>query len=127
VDDFSAALRVYVDQLKGGRSDDAWFRLVEMGPRTLPTLMEAFGSSKDERVRERIVTVAAEYRAAEAVPFLSEALHAPEGRLWKAALDGLVNLGGEAALRVLQEARRPANDERRAWLDEAIAQVSGRG
>jgi hypothetical protein len=44
--------------------------------------------------------------------------------MWKAALDGLVILGDQAALDALCEARTIASREQRPWLEEAIQQVS---
>jgi len=67
-------------------------------------------------------------RTAAALPFLQELLNGSDSGLWKVALDGLVTLGDNPAIRnviveTLVAARENANAEKRSWIDEAIEQI----
>ena len=64
-----------------------------------------------------------EYRTPAAVPFLLSALSDRRADIWKAALDGLVILGGALALEGLREARANASREQRPWIDDAMQDI----
>jgi hypothetical protein len=75
------------------------------------------------------VRIVWESRDAEGVPLLESALADSADLVWKEALDGLVAIGGAAALQALSQARvrltKEARDpDKRAWIDEAIDQIN---
>ena|ERR1700682_666784 len=114
----------YVPELSGPKAEDAWHSLVEAGPTALPYLVDAFGTATAPQVRVSLVRVIAEYRSAEGVPFLEALLRNDEPEIWKAALDGLVMCGGEAALAALRAAKAIATSGKREWIDEAVGQIT---
>lgn len=69
------------------------------------------------------------FRDAAVLPTLSKALYDPSPLIWKEALNGLVTLGSEDCIKVMEAARtRPFKNERasiyfKEWLDEAIQQL----
>ncbi len=99
-------------------------------PETLPFVAAAYHLEPDARRRESIIYCLWQFRDPVALPTLAAALHDREERVWKEALDGVVALGGPAALRVLDEARAAFQDGpgvrlRKEWIDEAIGQMGG--
>jgi HEAT repeats len=114
----------YVSQLSGSNAEDAWHSLVEAGPAALPHVVQAFERAVDRDVRVALVEVVSEYRSPEAVPFLAALLREPDAKLWKAALDGLVMVGGSAAFNALASTRLTSLPEQRDWIDEAMSQIT---
>jgi HEAT repeat protein len=117
-------VRDYVGQLAGPRADDAWHSLVEAGPSGLPYVVEAFRATPDTGIRVSLIEVVGQYRSSEAVPFLAGLLYDRDPEIWKAALDSLVTIGGPAVRDALAAAEMAATEERRAWIAEAIQQVT---
>jgi hypothetical protein len=113
----------YVAELSGPNAFNAWHSLIEAGPSALPLVVEAFQAATDVQVKLSLVKLVSEYRSEYAVPFLSSCLADRRTDIWKAALDGLVILGGAPAMEVLREARSTAAREQRYWLDEAMQQI----
>src|SRR5215510_13211857 len=113
----------YVAQLTGPGADDAWHSLVDAGPAALPHLVDAFNRTGDRRVRVYLVQIISEYRSTEGITFFETLLKSDDAEIWKAALDGLVTLGGEAALHALSTAGASAAPEKQTWLDEARKQI----
>jgi hypothetical protein len=126
--DVRAAVTHYLAMLSDPDAPDPCRSLWEMGEVTLPYLVEAFERTQSREVQQRIGEVVCQLRAPAALPFLQELLNGSDSRLWKLALDGLVTLGGNPAIRnvvveTLVAARENANADKRAWIDEAIEQV----
>jgi hypothetical protein len=117
----------YISRLTGPSAEDAWHSLVEVGPRALPLLVEAFHESSDLGRRCALIDVAAQYRVDDAVPFFAGCLDSVDPMLWRAALDGLVTVGSRRALESLTLARQVVSSERSEWIDEAIEQVQEGG
>jgi len=119
----------YLQWLREGRREEAFFALLEMDHGVLPELIAAFRAEPDHQVRAFIVEVVWQHRQPSVIPFLGEALCDSEPAVWQQAMDGLVSLGSPAALGVLRSARtrqfrRPRDaDSFLASLEEAIAQV----
>lgn len=113
----------YVSQLSGPNAEGACYSLVEAGPGALPHVVEAFHGVTDPNAKSALVAVISEYRSAEGVPFLTDLLRDRDAEYWKAALDGLVMVGGPAALEALASTRGRSTPEQREWIDEAIAQI----
>lgn len=117
-------VQAYVLQLSGPAADNAWHLLVEAGPAALPHVVEAFNATSDPAVKIALLQIVCEYRSADAIPFFDALLRNGHSEIWKAALDGLVTIGGRATLDVLARAREPATAERRKWIDESVGQIS---
>jgi hypothetical protein len=112
-----------VAQLSGPNAEDAWHSLVEAGSAALPYVVEAFDAAHDDRIKVSLVEVVGQYRLAEGVPLLTVSLRHPNADIWKAALDGLVMLGGQPALDALILARTTAPPDQGALITEAIEQI----
>jgi cellobiose-specific phosphotransferase system component IIA len=54
---------------------------------------------------------------------LERLLRDRSAEIWKAALDGLVMFGGQAALEALVVAKATVTEEQREWIDEAVGQI----
>ena len=126
--DISEAVRYYLDQLRDGACEDAFFGLLDLGPEAMPLLIAAAAEPENHDVRANLVEVIWQYRRPEAVAFLGAALDNSEPAVWQQALDGLVVLGGPAAARQVREAlERLAEDGARGasedWLREALEQM----
>jgi hypothetical protein len=119
----------YLTRLRDGQGEDAFFGLIEAGPGAVPLLIAAFAKPENRAVRADLVRCVWEYRERKALVFLAEVLHDPEPTVWKAALDGIVSLGGREAIRTLEaaHARLSAADARSGitaeWIDEAVEQL----
>lgn len=128
--DIGGAVRYYLDRLRNGASEDAFFGLLELGPEAMPILIAAASEPPNRDIRAGLVEVIWQYRRLEAIEFLSTALDDTEPAVWKQALDGLVALGGPAAAQQLREAlgrlshcgteRGPSEE----WLREALEQIA---
>ena len=121
--DLRAYVAYYVPQLSGPAAVDAWHSLVEAGPAALPYVVAAFPATSDPAARLVLVQIIAAYRSEEAIPFFAACLQQTDTEVWKAALDGLVSLGGRGALDVLTAARDTAPPEKREWVSEAVDQI----
>lgn len=115
----------YLAALRGADHDNAYHSLIELGPQIIPLVMRHFRSEPDPAIRATLVNIAWQTNSRDAIPLLTEALNAVEPGVWKKALDGLVSLGGPAALDVIRQARGRMPDKAE-WLDEAIEQMTDR-
>jgi hypothetical protein len=113
----------YVAELSGPNAFTAMHSLMEAGPSALSLVVEAFHAATDPQVQVSLVKLVSEYRTEYAVPFLSSCLTNRRTEIWKAALEGLVILGGASAMEGLREARAGTPRELRHWIDEAIQQI----
>jgi HEAT repeat protein len=113
----------YVAELSGPNAFSALHSLIEAGPSALPLVVEAFQAATDPQVRLSLVKLVSEYRSEAAVPFLALCITDRSNAIWRAALDGLVILGGASAMEALREARTAATTYQRPWIDEAMQQI----
>jgi hypothetical protein len=113
----------YVAELSGPNAFTAWHSLIEAGPSALPLVVEAFQVAADPQVKVSLVKLVSEYRTEYAVPFLSSCLVDRRTDIWRAALDGLVILGGASAMEALREARAAVPPNQRHWIDDAMQQI----
>ena len=95
-------------------------------------MAKAYRLETDRRRRAVLVHCLWQFRDAAALPALASALSNPDDGVWKEALDGIVTLGGEAAVQVLAAARGelsrgPDQTIRSEWIDEAIQKVRRSG
>jgi len=107
----------------------AYHSLIELGPRVLPELERQLATSRDTRFRAALVELARQLHAEDALPLFAASLRDPSPEVWKAALDGLVDLASPASLLLLQEAveREPpgntTSSDWQAWVREALQQA----
>lgn len=116
----------YIRALRGGDRENAYHRLIELGPGVIPLLATSFRSETDVSIRSSLVKIAWNVNSPNAIPLLEEALNTSEPDVWKEALDGLVSLGGGTALDVVRRAGVQAggHGNKRKWLDEATRHIS---
>jgi hypothetical protein len=118
----------YLERLRQGQAEEAFFGLIEADSAVLPALIEAFPRDENRGIRAQIVQCIWRHRRPEALGFLADLLYDPDKAVWQEALDGLVALGGCEAIRVLQEVQRRLPADRaggitREWVDEALEQL----
>jgi hypothetical protein len=116
----------YLQMARCGSHEAAFHGLIDLGPQVIPSLLEAYRSESDPLVRALIVEVVWQHRCPSTLDFLADALDDPHPAVWKQALDGLVAHASPEAEHRLRAAacRLDAEDERQAWFEEAIGQIS---
>jgi hypothetical protein len=123
VNTFDETVAQHLAALHGADRENAYHRLIELGPGVIPLVTTRFQQERDPIMRSTLVNIAWRAHASSAVPLLQEAVEDAEPRIWKEALDGLVAVGGSDALDAMRQARERAKGEKAAWLDEAIDQI----
>ena len=117
----------HIERLRAG--EDVFLPLAQAEDAVVPRLIEAFRAEHDPDVRAALVEIIWQHRLPETIEFLAQALADDAPEVWKNALDGLVALGGEAAIEALQSARDrisvhgQATADRVEWIDEAVRQI----
>jgi HEAT repeat protein len=115
----------WIAALHGSSSEQSFCRL-KSAPEALRHLIEALDREPDARRRATLVHFLWQLRDPAALPTIATALEDVDERVWKEALDGVITLGSQAALELL-EARRgvqsSSSSVKRRWLEEAIDQV----
>jgi HEAT repeat protein len=107
----------------------AYHSLIELGPQVLPLLQTQLAASRDARLRAALVEIARQMHSTDALPVFEIALRDPSPEVWKAALDGLVDLASPASVLLLEEAaeREPPGrtdvSEWEDWVREALEQA----
>src|SRR5688572_15840733 len=97
----------YLEAIRRGEVEDAYHNLLEADAAVIPVLVQMMDSEQDATARAILLEVVWQRWQADAIPVLVKALHDQDPEVWKTALDGLVAIGGTAALDVLQTAHRP--------------------
>jgi hypothetical protein len=128
VRDIREAIHYYMDQLREGESERAFFGLLELGPGAMPVLIAAASEPQNRDIRANLVEIIWQYRRPEAIGFLGTALDDTESAVSKQALDGLVALGGSAAAEQVREALGRSGfglvrGVSKEWLSEALDQI----
>ena len=98
------------------------------GIAALPIFSAAFDRESDPTRRAYITRIVWRYRDIAALPTLAKAIRDGNEAVWKDAVDGLVYVGGESALRILRDsledvAMLPDAANRQEWIEEAITQI----
>jgi hypothetical protein len=78
-----AEVRAVLKEFRSGDKEAAFFELLEMPGDLLPIMIDIFRSERLPEVRAFLVKVAWERRDVAALPFLGEALNAPEEKSGK--------------------------------------------
>src|SRR6059036_2564145 len=76
----------------------AYHSLVELGPPVLPELEKHLATSRDATFRAALVELTRQLHSEDALPLFEAALRDPSPGVWKAGLDGLVDLASPASL-----------------------------
>lgn len=125
----AALVEHYLREWRSGGWAAAYHALIELGPGVLSHLQARFAESRDAAFRAALVELALNLHSPDALPLFAAALRGPESGVWKAALDGLVDLASPAAAAILEEALtstppgRTSVADWTSWLDEALQQV----
>jgi HEAT repeat protein len=124
-----ALVQHYLREWDSSGWGSAFHSLVELGPRALPELEEQLAASRNGRFRAALVELARHMHSQAALSLFDSALRDPAPEVWKAALDGLVDLASPASLLLLQQAaeREPPGgtdpSDWQAWIGEALHQA----
>ena len=119
------AVAYYLSKARSGALEDAFHGLRELGPAALPAMQSAYRDEADPIVRALLVEVIGHHRQPSTIDFLADALEDSAPVVWKQALDGLVALASPDSLRALRSAAdREADEDRRAWIEEAADQTA---
>jgi HEAT repeat protein len=123
------ALSEYLELMRTGDWEQAFFGLLDLGNEVVPLLIAEAARAENKPIRAGLVEVIWQHRDARSIEFLGQALSDPEPEVWKQALDGLVAIGGEQATVWLKTAQeRLARGEIRnglsaEWISEALEQL----
>lgn len=123
VTDRSKAVAAYLEELRGPRHDDAYHRLIELGPESLPLVEAQFRREDSPSIRARLVEVAWQTRSPDALPLLSDALRDSHTIVWRSALDGLVTIASSEARAILLAVLQAPAPGQRKWIEEALSQI----
>src|SRR5690349_21810228 len=93
----SEALSHYLELLRAGDSENAFFGLLELGEEAVPLLIAEAVKPANHAIRAKLVEVIWQSRSPNAIHFLGESLGDPDPAVWKQALDGLVAIRGPEA------------------------------
>jgi hypothetical protein len=127
----SDPVQEYLRQLRQPDHDAAFFSLIEADAAIVPRLIEAYHTEADPHTRAILIEVIWQHRLPSSLDFLAQALHDDRPEVWKAALDGIVGIGGDAGLVLLVQykdqlqANPEPSDVRLRWIEEAIQQLTG--
>jgi len=125
----------YLEKMCSTRSEDAFFSLLHLGERYIPSLIAAYQNEKNPSVQALLVEIVWQHRSIKALSFLGDVLHNPHSEVWQCALDGFAALPNVFSLDLLQEERQrfldPLNDKNNCkqatehvkWIDEIIDKI----
>ena len=105
--------------------ENSFFALIEAGAEILP-LLEAQFSIESSPQRRRIITrIIWEYRAPSSLAFLASVLYDPDESVWQEALNGIITIGGEAAVAVLRAELPTSSLYKNEYIVEALGLLNG--
>ena len=119
----------YLERLRNGEAEVAFFALIEARPSIVETLIRELDRGENRLIRADIVRCVWQHRLPETVGLLGSLLHDSEGMVAREALDGLVAIGGDKVRETLLEHRKRLAIESANrlitvdWLDEALEQL----
>lgn len=119
----------YLKELRGWNCENACFSLLEADNSCLPLLIQAYYAETRVDVSAMLVEIIWQHRQPETLGFLAEVLQEPHRELWRAALDGIVTLGGRSGLDILKAEKerlleKRDRSERIEWIDEVAEQIA---
>ncbi len=125
----------YIKRLGGPENDNARQCLIEADHSIITYLIDAFHAEKNAAMRGGLVEIVWQHRVSQplVMDFLAEALNDQQSEVWKNALDGLVSLGGDTSIQILElckkqiSSERNTNPEKLEWIDEALQQIAEKG
>lgn len=114
----------YLQELREGNSENAYFSLVEADSSIVPLLQDAYYQEDDVSIKAQIVEIISQHRLSHSIGFLVDRIKDGEPCVWRAALDGMVMQSSQASLKALEIISTEINDsERVEWIKEAINQL----
>jgi len=118
----------YLAEWSGPGWAHAFHSLIELGPTALPELERHFSSLRDDRLRAELVVIARHLHTDRSLSLFEAALRDRAPEVWKAALDGLVDLASPDAIGILRGGLAhppPGTSEAdwRSWIEEALEQA----
>lgn len=112
----------YIAEYREGRCDNAFHGLIDLNPKLIPELIEAYDSSDDPELKVFVIKVVSEFRKEPALCFLRHALRRDEVPIWRSALDGLAMVESQESLDAMEQVLSSVADAgKRAWIQEAIS------
>jgi HEAT repeat protein len=123
--DIAEIVSHYLNELRKGDSENAFFSLIEADRSAIPYLQKAARQETDPEIKATLVEIIWQHRATETIPFLAELLTDPHDEVWKAALEGLVTICCPESITVLENALVNPDTilNRREWIEEALDQA----
>ncbi|MBN2371761.1 MAG: HEAT repeat domain-containing protein [Vicinamibacteria bacterium] len=126
--DLEALVDHYLTEWSSSGWAHAFHSLVELGPVALSELEKRFSSTRDDALRAEIVVIVRHLHTDLSVPLFEAALADRSPEVWKAALDGLVDLASPEAIALLERSRTQppagtAEAEWESWVSEALDQA----
>jgi hypothetical protein len=116
-----------LSEFQAGRSDDAFHSLIDAGPDIIPELINLYEDSEDIGIRVFLIEVISEFRLPVSLNFLRHSLRQENPKIWKRALNGLAMVESVEAYEALDHVQASVVDaEKRAWIEEAMADLSTR-
>jgi HEAT repeat protein len=118
----------YLHQLRQSKNEDAFFALIHLDESQVPDLINAYHDQTNLDIQPLLVEIVSHYKLPTSLDFLMGALQSSNPQVWKNALDGIVSIGGQASIQVLEEEKQRLQggknfSERFEWIEEAIQQI----
>lgn len=124
--DIDELLNFYVEQLGHQNNEDAFHSLLEFEGNILPSLFERYEQQDDADVKANLIEIVWRRKQDQQIlQFLSKAANDTNPIIWKAAIDGIVSIGGHEALKLLKDIDRQveSSKNKHEWIAEAITQI----
>jgi hypothetical protein len=118
----------YLHQLRQSKSEDAFFALIHLEEAQVSELINAYRDENRVDIQVLLVEIISHYKQPSSLGFLASALQNPNSQVWKNALDGIVSIGGQASIQVLEAEKQRLLvekhfSERVEWIEEALQQI----
>ena len=118
----------YLHQFRQSKSEDAFFALIHLDESQVPNLINAYRDETNADIQALLVEIISHYKQPTSLGLLTNALQSPNPQVWKNALDGIVSIGGQASIQVLEEEKQRLLvekhfSERLEWIEEALQQI----
>jgi hypothetical protein len=122
-------LSYYLNKLHQRNNDDAYFSLLHIDAAQVTQLIDAYHVETDVKVKVQLIDIIWQHRLPECLEFLGAVLQDKHAEIWKAALDGIVGIGGQRAVKILETEKQRLYDKpnpplhRIEWVEEALLQA----
>ena len=118
----------YLLQLRQSKSEDTFFALIHLDESQVPDLINTYHDETNVDIQALLVEIISHYRQQASLSFLASALQNHNPQIWKNALDGIVSIGGQASIQMLEAQKQRLfvekhSSERVEWIEEALQQI----